>query len=590
MRKFDVVFVDRITALDRPPSGLTFTPQRFSQTYVGGMDTAEIGVAGPVDSLFEALRLLGDNVSIFNEDGTKVWYGYAHEAEISLGGITYLASLETVANRIAVVYTDTRADGSSERKTTAWAEDTASIAKFGIKELRPSFEGTDTEADAFRAKELARLAWPPRVRRIEEKPIGGMIFCKGPWHRLGWQYYQNLAGLEEYTDTGPGEQFISASYTATTISFAAQDDILDSANGLGSLQEGDEFTVSGAADAANNGEFTVKTTGAGAIETVDKGRVTAAAGPSITISLGGSRVDRVAQSFTLTNNTPAWTVAAIAVRARKVGSPSESLLCALCSDSAGSPGAVLEQISLASSNVSTEMGWIEFTFGNTISLSFGTTYWIQMYRGSQTIVDYYVIEVNEEAGYTGGQVKVYNGSSWSVRSPAADMPFRVTGKVATTEQVRTIVEANAEFGAGSVVIFNASGISTWQYRDGDGLASDEVADLLAQGLSSGESYVAKVLESRRVIVYRAPAASDIAYVQLRDGRIRPAAGAPMPPGQTIAGVWVEDEYLPPLDVFAPAAASGDFVTASEYDAATDRLTFDTEGSLSVWQGQNIRTG
>ena len=63
------------------------------------------------------------------------------------------------------------------------------------------------------------------------------------------------------------------------------------------------------------------------------------------------------------------------------------------------------------------------------------------------------------------------------------MPFSVVGKQGTLGQVRNIIEANAEFGGDSVVVVDASNIQTEQYREGDGLASDEVEDLIAQGRS-----------------------------------------------------------------------------------------------------------
>lgn len=585
-RRFSCVFVDRQTSLDRPSSALNFVPRQWSQMNIGGPDSATIEVNGPPDSLHEAQRLLGDTVSIFNEHVTKVWFGFVNEVEINYGATTVNVSLESMANRIAVIYTDTSIDGSNERKTTDWAQDADSIAKFGIKELRPSFEGTETEANAFRASELLRLAWPVPVVRNEDGNVGGTVYCKGHWHKLGWQYYQFLGGLEEYSESGNGEEYIGTRYTNTTISFSAEDDILDSASNLGTLDQGDKITIAGAASAFNNGEFTVGATGAGTIEVVENTLVTAAAGASITISLGGPRIDRVAQSFTLSQNTVNWPVATIAVRAYRVGAPVDNFVCQLCSDSGGSPGTVLEEISIVGSTLPDETSWVEFTFANTTEVTYATLYWIVISRSSPSIQNYYILELNEEATYAGGQVKVHNGTTWSVRDPAADMPFRIASKLSTTFQALRMIQANSEFAAVSVL--NASNVFTWQYRDGDSLASDEVADLIALGRSTGQALQVDFLETRHAIIKAYPAATDVPYIHLRDGTIRPQAGAPMPPGQTIAGVWVYPEFLPPLDVFKPATAL--FVAASEYDAVTDRLNFETDGSLSVYRGRRIQTG
>lgn len=586
--KFSCVFVDRQFGFDRPSTSLVFQPRTWSQAHIGGPDQATIDVIGPPESLHETLRLLGDTVSIFNEHTTKIWFGFCNEVEYSLGNVTVNVSLESIANRIAVVYTDTTIDGSSERKTTDWADDFTSIAKFGRKELRPSFEGTEAEALVFRDSELDRLAWPVPVIRNEEGQVGGTVHCKGHWHKLAWQYYENLAGVEEYSDTGAAEQYIGARYTATTISFNAPDDILDSANNFDLLEHGDEITIAGAAAGANNGVFSVNVTGAGAIEIEENTLVTAAAGASITLTLGGTRLDKVAQSFTLTEDTPAWTVATIAVRVRRVGTPVDNLICQLCSDTAGSPGTVLEEIHLLGSSLSDETAWVEFPFSNTSFLTFGTTGWIVISRSSPSIRAYYVLELNEEAGYAGGQVKLHDGTGWSGRTPAADMPFRIAGKVSTTEQIRTIIEASDEFDAGRVFILNASGIETSQYRDGDSLASDEIADLLAIGRSTGQSYLADMLDTKNIIVRAYPATNDVPYIHQRDGRVHPQAGAPMPPGQTIAGVWVYPVFLESLDIFKPATAL--FVAASEYDVNADRLNFESDGALSVYRGRRVQTG
>lgn len=589
MTRNTCVFVDRETSHDRPSSALLFVPRLWSQDHIGGPNDCTIDVIGPLETLEQEVpRLLGDTISIFNEHVSKPWFGFCNEVEYSYGDKTISWSLETLANRIAVVYTDTSIDGSSERKTTDWVEDAESISKFGRKELRPSFEGTEAEAIVFRDNELSRLAWPVPTVRNEQGQVGGVVYGKGHWHKLGWQYYQNLAGLEEYSLSGDAEEYIGARYTATTISFVSTDDIFDSANNFDTLNEDDKITITGATNGANNGEFTVGVEGTGTIEVTENTLVTEAAGASVTITLGGPRIDRVAQSFTLTEDTPDWTAATIGVRARRVAIPSDNFVCQLCSDNAGDPGTVLEEIHLLGSSLPDETAWVEFAFSNTVALEFGTLYWIVISRSAASIRAYYILELDEEAGYAGGQVKVHNGTSWSTRSPAADMPFRVASKVATSTQIKTIIEANPEFGVDSVAIFNASGIDTWQNRDGDSLASDEVTNLIALGRSTGQAYLVDVLESRRVILRPYPSPGDVPYIHVREGVVRPQSGAPMPPGQTIAGVWIYPEFLPPLDIFKPATAL--FVAASEYDAQTDKLNFATDGAQSVYRGRRIQTG
>ena len=592
-RRFFVNFRDRfsIPAVDRPDSGLFYTPQRWSSVKVGGPDTAEITVSGPLDILHEALRMLGDRVRIYNEEGSIVWHGYVHEAEINYGATVVRVSLEAMANRIAVVYTDARADGSSERKTTAWAEDAESIAYFGIKELRPSFEGSDEEAEAFRDAELRDRAWPvPQVRSTGGAVSvqgSGILFCRGSWHRLSWQYWQNLAGQEEYTDDGPGEVTIGASYTATTISFTSNDDILDSAGGLGSLQDGDSITITGSA--SNDGEYTVSTEGAAAIETSEKTIVNEAAGASITISRNGPRIDRIAQTFFLTHNTAAWQVAAISIRALRSEGATGALILELYDDDGGLPGILMASATVDGATLALDMAWVEFEFTAMPYLTYGYPYWIVVRKATPSLASYYQIDINEDAGYANGTCYTHNGSSWSLHSPAADMPFRIVGKQETTSQVRDILQANAEFGASSVVIVDASGIMTQQYREGDTLASDEVEDLIAQGTTGGGSLVVNLTENRHTIIEAQPSSSTAFGLRLRrDGQVELGPGARIAPGETIAGLWIQPDFLPILPIFKAATAL--FVESSEYDPRSDKLNFETDGALSVYRGRRLLRG
>jgi hypothetical protein len=77
----------------------------------------------------------------------------------------------------------------------------------------------------------------------------------------------------------------SVERTATTIGFTtATKTIADSGNGLGYLKVGDQIQISGAAQGANNGIFTVQTVAAGSV-TVAEAVTTEAAGASVTITV-----------------------------------------------------------------------------------------------------------------------------------------------------------------------------------------------------------------------------------------------------------------------------------------------------------------
>lgn len=586
-RRFNCVFTDRITANDRPTRDLTFSPTRWNWTDVGGCDSAEIAVTGPVEILDEALRLVGDRVAIFNENMTAVFWGHVHEVEVAYEGVLTHISLDDLYNRILVSYVYSAADGSAVQGETDWVEHADSIARFGTREKRLNFEGQQTEAELYRDKELTRLARLNPVTRSERGSTPhATLHCLGPWHRLAWQYYTNLAALEEYDNEGAGEQYIGASYATNTISFSAPDDILDSLNGLGAIEDAAEITIAGST--SNNGVFHVDETGAATIEVTETTIVNEAAGDDVVISLGGSKINRIAQSFTLTNNTPDWTVATIAVRAMRVNTPDDNLLCELCADSSGSPGTVLDSATLVGATLPEEMTWVEFTMANTASLTYGTTYWVSIRRDDPATIDhYYIVDVNEEMTYANGSVKVYDGSSWGLRTPDCDMPFRITGKTGTLGQVRAMIEDNDEFGVGSVTVIDQSNVQTWQYREGDNFALDEIQKLLDIGTVDGDKLLVEVLRNRTVVIREQPAASNIDKVVDRFGEVRLATGAMLEPGLTIAGEWINLNIQTLNDALTVRSV---FVQDSEYTTSDDRTSFISDGASRAWNLARTKQG
>lgn len=76
---------------------------------------------------------------------------------------------------------------------------------------------------------------------------------------------------------------VVTTYTASTISFTANNTISDSANGLGSFSVGDKLQILGSTSNDGTNELTVATVAAGTITTTETDVITEAAGASITI-------------------------------------------------------------------------------------------------------------------------------------------------------------------------------------------------------------------------------------------------------------------------------------------------------------------
>lgn len=364
--------------------------------------------------------------------------------------------------------------------------------------------------------------------------------------------------------SGDGREPVS--YSSDLISLGADDDLYDGGNGLEFIATDDMIYVSGAAHTENNGARRVKTTGISHIE-VSPGwnsgfRDSGGSGPTITILRGnnvtisedvtneapnGSTVEtvtaygqRVYQTFALGYNDT-WTVNAIELRARAVGAPSDNLRVSLYTDSAGAPGTLLEQATLAGSSLTDSVEWVSFAFANTTALAYGTTYGLVIDRtGTMDADDFYEVEIDTDAGYSRGALSLYDGTAY--QSATGDLIFRVLGATDTATQIAGVVSA-AGIEIDTTLVESASAIYALQYRGDDERAMSIIDDLLAQGTSTGGRLLATTVTGQIVRIYAQPVATSRLWVW-RDGTLLAAAGAPALPGWLPVGVWVHlDDVL-----------------------------------------------
>ncbi|HHY57695.1 MAG TPA: hypothetical protein GYA08_19900 [Chloroflexi bacterium] len=364
--------------------------------------------------------------------------------------------------------------------------------------------------------------------------------------------------------SGDGREPVS--YSSDLISLGADDDLYDGGKGLEFIATDDMIYVSGAAHTENNGARRVKTTGISHIE-VSPGwnsgfRDSGGSGPTITILRGnnvtiaedvtneapnGSTVEtvtaygqRVYQTFALGYNDT-WTVNAIELRARAVGAPSDNLRVSLYTDSAGAPGTLLEQATLAGSSLTDSVEWVSFAFANTTALAYGTTYGLVIDRtGAMDADDFYEVEIDTDAGYSRGALALYDGTAY--QSATGDLIFRVLGATDTATQITDVVSA-AGIEIDTTLVESASAIYALQYRGDDERAMSIIDDLLAQGTSTGGRLLATTVSGQIVRIYAQPVATSRLWVW-RDGTLQAAAGAPALPGWLPVGVWVHlDDVL-----------------------------------------------
>lgn len=119
-----------------------------------------------------------------------------------------------------------------------------------------------------------------------------------------------------------------------------------------------------------------------------------------------------------------------------------------------------------------------------------------------------------------------------------------TDAVATTDQLADIV-TDAEF-LTSADIWDASGITSSEYRDGDQTAGTIAGDLLAQGTNNNLPLWAHVTPERRVRIYQEPAPDTARYGLGADGRLYAPAGGPLPADYPLVTEWVRLQNASPI--------------------------------------------
>lgn len=158
---------------------------------IGGPEAASITLRGDTDAVAECLAWLRRPVVVYNRLLEAVWWGFVYEVDVTLGGWRFGVSLREVANRVRCRYTS----GGSEL-VTSWAETSRSRDEFGAmeREVRLNLdEASLAQAEALRDRVLNQVAYPvPTRERVRPgAKATGSLTCRGWWHSLGWQYYEN---------------------------------------------------------------------------------------------------------------------------------------------------------------------------------------------------------------------------------------------------------------------------------------------------------------------------------------------------------------------------------------------------------------
>lgn len=390
-------------------------------------------------------------------------------------------------------------------------------------------------------------------------------------------------------------------YTST-FTMEPNDDLFDANDGLNFLATDDVYWLD-----APPGNFSgnplgakrVKTTGSHAIEvstgwnggygfdgpntaTIYRGNsitittdVANEAPDGITVETVTAYGQRIYQSFALAANT-SWTLAAVELRVRRVGSPADNLRIALYTDSSGAPGTLVEQVTIAGAALSETMSWVSATFANTAALSYGVTYGLLIDRtGAMDALNFYEVEIDDAGGYSRGALRLYDGAAYQAAN--GDLIFRCLGAVDTAQQVADVA-VGAGVGLGPALA-DDSGLTALQFQRGDATALAIVDGLLAQGEAGGERLLVTVTAARLVRIAARPSASTAPHLLVwRNGRLEQAQGEPVVDGWLPAGAWVYVDDL--LLTGAWAGLSPVFVERAEYSVGQG-LRLETEDQRAM---------
>ena len=381
-------------------------------------------------------------------------------------------------------------------------------------------------------------------------------------------------------------------YTANTISFDPADDVLDSAGGLGFVQAKTGVTITGTTGALNDGVYlSSDATGPDRFEVASYGAspvVAQAAGPSVTIATShavelttspvnepsGNTItitaygQKMAQQFQLSNGP--WACGEIAIHIAKWGSPADTVVVSLYSDSADAPSTLLGFGSILPVNVPSQAAaWVSAKMGTPVTLANATKYHIVVSRsGSSDYANYYTVGRDSDGSYASGALILWNGSSWAAPYTVSDMSFKLWATMDSTVKIANVVSGAVGVVTGTFAQ-TTSGVRTRQLRDNRSTCWEEIKQLLDTGNSAGARLLASVTPQGTLVIDAEPTFdAQTALTWTTDGRLRYANGRYLLPGVLPVGKWVQVEALLTADWQADTTRF--IVDSAEYDAENGR--------------------
>ncbi len=239
----------------RIASSLDLRPIFYSFHNIGGPEKAEIAVAGERQALQTVMRWLDYKIVIINDVGDPVWWGRIEEATINRGGTEKGVNLDSMANRVKVLYTTEDGDGNSVAVETDWAEHAYSVAIYGEHELRHSLgDALADQAETARDALLDALAFPQPTTVSARGDIFATLRAVGAYHTLEREYYANDVGRVVFDESGDSTQPVGWGIVSDADICFGDNSLQDMSARLSGLADEVQLRVSGTT--SNNGAHT----------------------------------------------------------------------------------------------------------------------------------------------------------------------------------------------------------------------------------------------------------------------------------------------------------------------------------------------
>ena len=290
----------------------------------------------------------------------------------------------------------------------------------------------------------------------------------------------------------------------------------------------------------------------------------------------GTDIQRVSQVLTIPESSVAYEYVTIPMK--RVNTPVDGITIELRDGATHGSGTLLASANIASASISqSAVTDVQAQLTPTYTQSGVTQVNLTVYRGGASdLTNYYVIGVDTGRTYSGGEMRIRTGAStWSVGAPNdADMQFRLTGDITTTDQIVNAVTGLVNDGVlAGTIIEQASDVQTVPYRAGDNTIRNEVELLLEKSARSTAKLLAEVTRDRWLRVYVEPASATY-YVNER-GELETLWGAPINKAACPVGVRAKLR-----NVFPTIEAGVDFGKYVEFPIAEAEYTvqYDQDGN------------